>query len=104
MKKFKQELARVFDDNLRTRQWQNWVDYVIIGLIIISTLEVFLSTFDSVAERYGDWLKTVDLFTTIFFTIAVTLRIWCADIVDPKYKETSNYFSLINNFLLAKIR
>lgn len=85
MKKFKQELARVFDDNLRTRQWHNWVDYAIIGLIIVSTLEVFLSTFDSVAERYGDWLKAVDLFTTIFFTIEVTLRIWCADIIDPKY-------------------
>ena len=86
MKKFKQELARVFDDNLRTRQWQNWVDYAIIGLIIISTVEVFLSTFDSVANRYGDWLRAVDLFTTVFFTIEVTLRIWCADIIDPKYK------------------
>lgn len=86
MKKFKQELARVFDDNLRTRQWQNWVDYAIIGLIVISTVEVFLSTFDSVANRYGDWLRAVDLFTTIFFTIEVTLRIWCADIIDHKYK------------------
>lgn len=86
MKKFKQELARVFDDNLRTRQWQNWVDYAIIGLIVISTVEVFLSTFDSVANRYGDWLRAVDLFTTIFFTVEVTLRIWCADIIDHKYK------------------
>lgn len=86
MKKFKQELARVFDDNLRTKQWQNWVDYAIIGFIVISTVEVFLSTFDSVANRYGDWLRAVDLFTTVFFTIEVTLRIWCADIIDPKYK------------------
>ncbi len=86
MKKFKQELARVFDDNLRTRQWQNWVDYAIIGFIVISTVEVFLSTFDSVANRYGDWLRAVDLFTTVFFTIEVTLRIWCADLIDPKYK------------------
>ena len=86
MKKLKQALAQVFDDNLRTKQWQNWVDYVIIGLIIVSTVEVFLSTFDSVANRYGDWLRAVDLFTTIFFTIEVTLRIWCADIIDPKYK------------------
>ena len=73
MKKFKQELARVFDDNLRTKQWQNWVDYAIIGLIVISTVEVFLSTFDDVANRYGDWLRAVDLFTTIFFTIEVPI-------------------------------
>ena len=86
MQKFKQQLARVFDDNLRTKQWQNIADWIIIGLIIVSTIEVFLSTFDSVADRYGEWLKGVDLFTTIFFTVEVTLRIWCADLIDPKYK------------------
>lgn len=86
MNKFKQGLARVFDDNLRTKQWQNATDWVIIGLIIVSTIEVFLSTFDSVAERYSTWLNAVDLFTTIFFTIEVSLRIWCADLIDPKYK------------------
>jgi hypothetical protein len=86
MNKFKQGLARVFDDNLRTKQWQNAADWVIIGLIIVSTIEVFLSTFDSIAERYSTWLNAVDLFTTIFFTIEVSLRIWCADMIDPKYK------------------
>lgn len=86
MNKFKQGLARIFDDNLRTKQWQNIADWVIIGLIIVSTIEVFLSTFDSIAERYSTWLNAVDLFTTIFFTIEVSLRIWCADMIDPKYK------------------
>ncbi len=83
---FRQELNRVFDDNLRTKQWQNYVDYAIIGLIVISTLEVFLSTYDGIVERYGKWLTFVDYFTTIFFTIEVSLRIWCADLLDSKYK------------------
>jgi len=83
---FKLELARVFDDNLRTKQWQNYVDYTIIGLIILSTLEVFLSTYDGIVERYGIWLKFIDYFTTFFFTIEVSLRIWCADLLDDKYK------------------
>ena len=86
MKKLKQALAQVFDDNLRTRQWQNVGDWIIIGLIIVSTVEVFLSTFDGINQRYGSWLKAIDLVTTIFFTVEVTLRIWCADIIDPKYK------------------
>lgn len=86
MKKLKQALAQVFDDNLRTRQWQNVGDWIIIGLIIVSTVEVFLSTFDGINQRYGSWLKAIDLVTTIFFTVEVTLRIWCADISDPKYK------------------
>ena len=83
---FKHELARVFDDNLHTKQWHNYVDYAIIGLIVLSTVEVFLSTYDGIVEKYGLWLKAVDYFTTIFFTVEVSLRIWCADLIEPKYK------------------
>ena len=83
---FKQELNRVFDDDLHTKQWHNYLDYVIIGFIVLSTLEVFLSTYDGIVERYGAWLHAIDYITTAFFTIEVTLRIWCADLLDPKYK------------------
>ena len=84
--KFKQELNRVFDDNLHTKQWHNYVDYAIIGFIVLSTIEVFLSTYDSIVERYGTWLHVIDYLTTAFFTIEVSLRIWNADQLDPKYK------------------
>ena len=86
IEQFKRELSRVFDDNLHTKQWHNYVDYAIIGLIVLSTVEVFLSTYDSIVEKYGLWLKVVDYFTTAFFTIEVSLRIWCADLIDDKYK------------------
>ena len=86
IEKFKSGLAVVFDDNLHTKKWHNIVDYTIIGLIIISTLEVFLSTYTGIVERYGRWLNFVDYFTTIFFTVEVSLRIWCADLLDEKYK------------------
>lgn len=86
LQKIKQELSCVFDDNLHTKQWHNVVDYVIIGLIIISTVQVFLSTFDGIVEKYGAILHFLDIFTTIFFTIEVSLRIWCADLLDEKYK------------------
>ena len=82
---FKKELARVFDDNLHTKQWHNYVDYAIIGLILLSTAEIFISTFpiSATAEK---WMKFIDWFTQIFFTIEVSLRIWTADEIDPKYK------------------
>lgn len=86
IEKIKQELNRVFDDDLHTKQWHNYLDYAIIGLIIISTIEVFLSTYSGIVERYGKWLHFADWFTTIFFTIEVSLRIWCADLLDKKYK------------------
>lgn len=83
--KFKQQLARVFDNDLRTKQWENYVDYTIIGLIIISTLSVFISTFEvsSTCERI---LHIIDVVTVIAFTIEVSLRIWAADEIDAKYK------------------
>ena len=39
---FKKKLARVFDDNLRTSVWHNVLDWIIIGFIVLSSLEVFV--------------------------------------------------------------
>jgi voltage-gated potassium channel len=86
IQRFKHDLNRVFDDKLHTKQWHNIVDYFIIGMILISTIEVFLSTYNSIMEQYGKWLHIIDYVTTAVFTIEVSLRIWCADLIDPKYK------------------
>ncbi len=82
----KRDLVRVFDDNLHTKIWHNIADWTIITLIVVSTLEVFLSTFAGVAERHGALLHFIDIFTTVVFTVEVSLRIWVADELDPKYK------------------
>lgn len=81
---FKRLLARVFDNNLRTKQWENYGDYVIIGMIIISTISIFISTFD-ISPRLERILHIVDIITVVFFTIEVTLRIWVADESSPKF-------------------
>ncbi len=82
----KQKLHRVFDDNLHTGQWENYVDYTIIFLIVLSTLQIFLSTYDGIEQKYSTLLKIIDYGTTAFFTVEVSLRIWCADLIDDKYK------------------
>ena len=82
---FKKQLARVFDNDLRTQQWENYVDYAIIGLIIISTVSVFISTFN-VSPASERVLSIIDIITVITFTIEVSLRIWAADQIDDKYK------------------
>lgn len=81
---FKNQLARIFDSDLRTKQWENYPDYAIIGLIIISTLSVFISTFD-IPEVWQKIINVVDIVTVIIFTVEVSLRIWAADKIDPKY-------------------
>ena len=85
LKQFKYELARALDDNLHTRQWHNIVDWLIIAMILISTTEIFLSTFDlnPGLRRFLFW---VDIVTLVFFTVEVCLRIWVAPLINPKWK------------------
>ncbi|MBO7054661.1 MAG: ion transporter [Bacteroidales bacterium] len=82
----KENLARIFDDNLRTKQWHNIVDYVIIGLIIVSTIEVFLSTIQPIEARFHTILAVIDYITIVFFTIEVTLRIWVCGVGEGNEK------------------
>lgn len=83
--KFKKQLARVFDSNLHTHQWENYVDYAIIGLIIISTLSLFVATFE-ISPLCEKVLQIIDYVTVAAFTVEVTLRIWAADEIDENYK------------------
>lgn len=84
-KELKKQLACVFDDNLHTKIWHNIADWTIIALIIVSTIEVFLSTFSGLTNRIGWLLRLIDVFTTVIFSIEVSLRIWTADLLDSKY-------------------
>ncbi len=100
-KEIKGHLAAVFDDNLHTRKWHNVVDYIIIAVILISTLEIFLSTFD-LSPELRHVLRWVDVATLIFFTIEVTLRIWVAPEINPKFdgwKGRLKYCFTFNGFV-----
>ncbi len=80
----KMKLARALDDNLHSRQWHNIVDWLIISMILLSTTEIFLSTFD-LAPEVREVLYWVDIVTLLFFTVEVSLRIWVAPCIDPKF-------------------
>jgi voltage-gated potassium channel len=84
---FKEKLAEVFDDDLTTRspEWKNYVDYVIIGMIVLSTVAVFLETLP-LSDGFRRCLHVFDWIVLIFFTVEVSLRIWAADQIDDKYK------------------
>lgn len=85
IQKFKRNLAAVFDDNLHTKVWHNIADWLIIALIIISTVEIFISTFDidPALRRVLFW---VDISILTFFTVEVSLRIWVSPLINPKFK------------------
>ena len=82
---FKKAIAAALDDDKNTKV-DKAVDAVIISLIVISTIEIFLSTFSGANDKIGGILNFIDIFTTIVFTIEVTLRIWLAGDIKPEYK------------------
>lgn len=85
LEKIRHAVAAALDDEKNTRI-DRIVDWTIISLIIISTIEVFLSTFPPINDKIGGILDFIDIFTTVIFTIEVTLRIWLAGDINPKYK------------------
>lgn len=80
----KMKLARALDDNLHTKQWHNVVDWLIVTMILLSTTEIFLSTFDidPTLRRVLFW---ADIATLVFFTVEVSLRIWVAPLINPRF-------------------
>ena len=97
----KQNLAAVFDDDLKTKKWHNLVDWLIITLILVSTLEIFISTFH-IDPKLREILLWVDMGLLIFFTIEVILRIWVAPLVNPKFtgwKGRLRYCFTFNGFI-----
>lgn len=84
-KEFRHRLGLVFDDDLGTRQWYNIADWVIVGMIVLSSVEIFMATFSwpEIVERILDYINTI---TLLFFVVEVTLRIWAAPEQSERFK------------------
>lgn len=82
--KFRRQLGRIFDDNPDTVQWHNIADWVIVFMIVLSSAEIFISTFD-VSPGVACILNAVNKFTLCFFIVEVSLRIWAAPENNPEY-------------------
>ncbi len=82
---FRHKLGLVFDDNLGTRQWYNIADWVIVFMILLSSVEIFVATLP-VGIEMQRVLNVINEITLWFFIVEVTLRIWAAPEKSPKYK------------------
>lgn len=82
----KLEVARAINDNIHTKRWHYIVEYTVLALIFLSTLEIFFSTFEKISAKYEHFLHAIDIITTIAFTIEVTLRLWTIGLSDERYK------------------
>lgn len=85
LKRLRHNLGLVFDDNLGTRQWYNIVDWVIMFMIMLSSVEIFFSTLP-VGPQVMRVLNIINEITLWFFIVEVSLRIWAAPEKSPRFK------------------
>lgn len=90
-------IANLFDENTNSPAKRR-LDYTIWSFILISTLVIFLSTYSNINKEYGSLLNVLDIATTLFFTVEVTLRIWTVDLVDYRYKGLLGRFKYCLSF------
>lgn len=85
IREFRHNLGLVFDDDLGTGTWYNVVDWVIVFMILLSAVEIFMSTLP-VSAQMQRVLTVINDVTLWFFVVEVTLRIWAAPEQNPNYK------------------
>jgi voltage-gated potassium channel len=68
-------------------------DIVLMVLIILSVVAVMLESTPSVAERYGEWLRTFEWLITGLFTAEYVLRLSC---VGKPMRYARSFFGIVD--------
>ncbi|MEB3331511.1 MAG: ion transporter [Synechococcaceae cyanobacterium] len=78
------DLLELTQDHSGSSKW-DWLDIVLLVLIVTSVLAVILETVPSLTEAYGRFFRAFDIFTVVVFTIEYVIRVWaCTE--DSRYK------------------
>lgn len=101
IEKFKYHLHSIFHLDEHQEKWHYVVDYVIICMIVLSSAEIFISTFNlnPTVKKLMFW---IDMLTLVFFTCEVTLRIWVAPMANkkvPAWKARCKYMFSFNGII-----
>lgn len=77
-------LVDVFDNNIYSSKLSKWVNYFIILLIIVATLEIILATEPSFF-KYNSYLEIIYYTTSGTFLLEIILRFLVSGNIDKKY-------------------
>ncbi|MEI6090621.1 MAG: ion transporter [bacterium] len=77
----------IFENILNRKESKllKYLDYIIIGLIFLSALEVFFSSFKNLSNTQYNILHAINIIIMVIFTIEVSLRIIFANRLNSKY-------------------
>ncbi len=76
MKEFRKAVFKTLEFDPADSWIETFVDYFLIGLIILNVLAVILETVEGFAAPYKTALYLFDLFSVTVFTVEYVLRLW----------------------------
>lgn len=93
MNSLQYKIGSILNEDTPKSELKKKVNFFIITLIILSTLEIVLETVVSLKQSYASYFILVDTSVSILFTIEYVLRIWVYRIGDkkPSKKELLTY-------------
>lgn len=90
-------LADIFSDDIFSSKLSVRVNYIIIGLIVISTLEIILQTEPSL-ENFKWLFNAIYFSTSIFFLLELILRYWVAGLLNKRFNGVAGKFFFTFSF------
>ena len=85
MSKIRIHIAQLLDEQNMKKSWSaKLTTYFIVGLILLSSAQVFLEA-DIRYAAYGGIFDAINLFCILVFSLELILRIWTADLVDSRF-------------------
>lgn len=73
--------------------WGKAFDIGLLVCIVLSVLAVALETVDSVAARYGAWIRASEWVFTLLFTVEYLLRLYC---VGRRLRYALSFFGIVD--------
>ena len=92
-KLFKMVSVGVIDDPVNQAY-----DVISTGALILNLMAAFMSTYQNLQEKYGDWFVRIEAVTVAFFAVDFILRLITAKCLYPRLSEKKAVFKYMTSF------
>jgi voltage-gated potassium channel len=72
--------------NLKAGKASYWVDYILLGLIIINCGAIIIESVKSIGEAHAELFYAIEYVSIVVFSIEYLLRVWSI-VEDPNYRH-----------------
>lgn len=79
----KRQIFQLLETNQSGHPSSRWFDFFLMGLISLNVFFVIIGTVESIADRYGVFLRGFEIFSVVIFTAEYILRVWTCTLYHP---------------------